>query len=351
MKKIIIMLLIAVSMSACAQQKRQYDMVAVAFYNVENLFDTKDDPKINDEDFLPNGYYSWTDEKYQHKLTNISFVLSEIAVTRGLDQGPAVIGLAEVENRAVVRDLISQPSLANRNYRILHFDSPDRRGIDCALLYREDQFKLQDSMYVAYSDTSRHTRGYLVAIGKLLGEDFAFIVCHWPSRGSESYTRELAGRDVRYITDDLQEHYSGIKIICMGDLNDDPDNKSLSVEMDCAYSPSEIQNDEQYFNPWKFTLRDQKKGTLVYKKNWNLFDQILMTGNMVNRTLSLAEQTSLETLDLSNGLTFFKHEIISFPYMLETEKGYVGNPLRTHVGQRWMNGFSDHFPTCIYLVK
>lgn len=350
MKRFLVMFLIAVSLTACAQ-KRQYEMVAIAFYNVENLFDITDDTSINDEDFLPDGYYTWNEEKYKFKLTNISCVLSEIAVDRGIENGPAVIGLAEIENRAVVRDLVNQPALAGRNYKILHFDSPDKRGIDCAMLYREEQFKLIDSMYVNYSDTTRYTRGYLVGIGKLLGEDFAFIVCHWPSRGSQSYTREIAGRDVRRLTTRLQELYEGIKIVCLGDLNDDPDNKSLSVEMDCAYSPAEIRDDFQYFNPWKYTLRTEKKGTLVFKNNWNLFDQILLTGNMVTRTISLDEKPSIDKLDMSKGLTYMKHEIISFPYMMETEKGYLGNPLRTHVGQRWMNGFSDHFPTCIYLVK
>lgn len=351
MKHFFIMLLIAMSMSACAQKRHQYDMVAIAFYNVENLFDTKDDPKINDEDFLPDGYYTWSDEKYQHKLTNISCVLSDIAVDKGIEAGPAIIGLAEVENRRVVQDLISQPALKNRKYKILHIDSSDRRGIDCALLYKDDQFKLLDSVYVDYSDNSRKTRGYLVAIGKLLGEDFAFIVCHWPSRASESSAREIAGRDVRLLTTELQLKYEGIKVVCMGDMNDDPDNKSMAVEMQCAYSPSDIRNDEQYFNPWKYTLRDEKRGTLVYKRQWNLFDQIVMTGNMIDRNMNLAVTASLESVDCSKGLTLLKHEIIAFPYMLETEKGYVGNPLRTYVGQRWMNGFSDHLPTCIYLVR
>lgn len=350
MKKIILLCLVAVTMMACAKN-RQYEMVAIAFYNVENLFDCKDDPSINDEDFQPDGYYSWTEEKYKFKLAHISCVLSDMAVQKGVETGPAVIGLAEVENRAVVQDLVNQPALASRKYKILHFDSPDRRGIDCALLYNDDKFKLQDSMYVQYSDPSRLTRGYLVGIGKLLDEDFAFIVCHWPSRGSDSSTRERAGRDVRQLTTQLQQKHPGIKVICMGDMNDDPDNKSMSVEMKCAYSPSDIVSDEQYFNPWKYTLREEKKGTLVYKKEWNLFDQILMTGNMVTRTLSLNDKWTIESLDYSKGLTFLKNEIISFPYMLETEKGYYGNPMRTHVGQRWMNGFSDHLPTCIYLVK
>lgn len=349
-KKIVIMMLIAVSLAACAKT-RQYGMVAIAFYNVENLFDTKDDPAVNDKDFLPDGYYSWTEKKYQSKLANLSRVLGDIAGEKGIDDGPAIIGLAEVENRSVVEDLISQPALVKSKYKILHFDSPDKRGIDCALLYRDKVFQLTDSMYVLYSDTTRNTRGYLVGIGKLMGETFAVIVNHWPSRGSESSARELAGRDVRALTTQLQQKYKGIKIICMGDLNDDPDNKSLSVEMKCAYSPAEIQDDNQYFNPWKYTLRTENRGTLNYKGKWNLFDQILMTGNMVTRTVKLEDKPSVTSLDYSKGLTFLKHEIIIRPYMIDKEKGFVGNPLRTHVGQRWMNGFSDHFPTCVYLVK
>lgn len=350
MKKVILMCLIAISLTACAKQK-QYGLVAVAFYNVENLFDTTDDPNINDEDFLPDGFYTWTEKKYQSKLTNISRVLSEIAVDKGIATGPAIIGLAECENRGVIEDLLRQPVLADRGYSILHFDSPDQRGIDCAMLYQSDIFTLQDSMYVQYSDPAKLTRGYLVGIGELLGEKFAIIVNHWPSRGSKSYAREVAGRDVRKLTTQIQSDYPGIKVICMGDLNDDPDNRSMEVEMKCAYSPQEIKSDTQYFNPWKFTLRTQGYGTLTYKGAWNLFDQIVMTGNMVPKNLKLGEKPVMKDLQMCNGLTFLSHEIIAFPYMLETEKGYEGNPLRTHIGPRWMNGFSDHLPTCIYLVK
>lgn len=360
--------------------KQKYSTYAIAFYNQENLFDTIDDPLINDQDFLPNGVYHWNTEKYRAKIHNMSTVLRQIATDKGLKYGPAVIGLAEVENRRVCLDLVQSDSLKDRGYRVLHFDSPDARGIDCALLYNPRLFHLEDSLYVQcitpaagsddwlgfrqdershrittrplFGDKSHPTRGFLVGIGTMADERLAIIVCHWPSRGAEGYVRERTARQVKRLIEALQLQYPGIKVITMGDLNDDPDNRSLSRAMECRYKPSDVKSEADIFNPWLYMLRTVGQGTLLYQGQWNLFDQILLTGNMVDRKMRFGKNRPRpSSMDLSRGLTFHYNEIFMPDYLITPRGKYQGSPLRTTSGGVWQNGFSDHFPTCIYLIK
>lgn len=359
---------------------RQYSMYAIAFYNQENLFDTINDPLINDEDFLPGGSYGWNTMKYRAKIRNMSTVLAEIATDKGLKHGAAIIGLSEVENRAVCMDLVQSEALRHRGYRVLHFDSPDRRGIDCAMLYNPRLFHLEDSLYVhcitphpgsddwlgfhqdpvtrritarpLFGDKSHPTRGFLVGIGTMAGERMAIIVCHWPSRGAESYVRERAARQVKRLIEALQWQYPGIKVVTMGDLNDDPDSKSMSKSMDCKYKPAEVRDDADVFNPWRYMLRSVGQGTLYYNGLWNLFDQIVVTGNMVDRRMRLGKRKpKAGSLDLTHGLTYYFCEVFIRDYMVSQEGKYKGGPRRTTSGGVWQNGYSDHFPTCIYLIK
>ncbi len=359
-------------------KQKKYSTYAVAFYNVENLFDTIDDPKTNDADFLPDGSFQWDTEKYTNKIINMSTVLADIATDQNLKYGAAVIGLAEVENRSVCNDLLKSKALNQRGYKVLHFDSPDRRGIDCAMLYNPKLFKLEDSLYVQYinpeagsndwlgfkvqngkivtrelfGDKSHLTRGFLVGIGTMAGEKLAVIVNHWPSRGSESYMRERAGRQVKRLIEALQECYPGIKVIAMGDLNDDPDNKSLSKSMGCKYTPADVSGKNDIFNPWLHMLRTIGQGTLLYNGEWNLFDQILMTGNMVDKNMILVKQKpSQESINTDGGLTFYFCEVVRRDYMTLQSGRSKGGPKRTTSGGEWKNGYSDHFPTCIYLLK
>lgn len=370
------------TLSACGAQKKKYGIYAIAFYNQENLYDTIDDPLIDDADFLPDGMYKWNTQKYLAKIDHMSTVLSEIATDqKQLEKhGAAIIGLAEVENRHVVEELVNSPKLNKRGYRILHFDSPDRRGIDCAMLYNPQVFKLQDSLYVPYifpsrqnpkdnlgftidqrdkkikaralfGDTSHTTRGFLVGIGKLAGEQMAIIVCHWPSRGSESYSRERAARQVKELSQALYECYPGIKTVVMGDMNDDPDNKSIKQALGCIYKPEEVKSPTDFYNPWLYTLRTEGRGTLLYKGEWNLFDQIIISGSMVDPKTRQGQETPFGQLDLSNGLTYFGNEIFVRDYMTQRSGSNKGGPRRTTSGGKWINGYSDHYPTCIYLVK
>jgi hypothetical protein len=332
--------------SARAQKKiAQY---CVAFYNQENLFDTIHDAGKNDFEYLPEGVNKWNSMRYLSKLKNMSKVISmfgerEITVNgvkKKVQVRPAIIGLSEVENIGVLRDLVAQPALQNRNLKIVHVEGPDKRGIDVAFLLDSTQFKLQSTNYVNYvyenGDTVRKTRGFLVVRGVLAGEDVAAIVNHWPSRGAGSEFREMAGRQVRRVKDSLQALNPDIKLFIMGDLNDDPTNKSVTEALGAKHKVKDTGKQDLY-NPW-YDIIKKGQGTLLYDGKWNLFDQIMFTGNMLNDT------------DRST-LTYQRPEIFSREFMFQTEGKYKGAPLRTYSGGVWLNGYSDHLPTMIWLVK
>lgn len=317
-----------------AQQRKIY---SVAFYNLENLFDTKDDPKVQDEDFLPDGRYHWTEERYRSKLKNMAKVLADLATAK-TPEGPAFIGVAEVENAGVLDDLVSEPALSNRRLKYVHYDSPDERGIDCALLYNPALFSVQNSRYVLSRDSKgrvNETRGFLVVEGMLADEKVVIIVNHWPSRGgSEDALRVEAARQVREICDSILREDNDAKMIVMGDLNDDPWNNSLQVMRGRKWK-NRVKKKE-FYNPWWETLQDKKIGTLKYKDGWNLFDQILV---------------SYELIADKKGLRYSDSEVFKRDYLIQQDTQYKGSPLRTFGGRRWLNGYSDHLPTIVYLTK
>lgn len=347
-------------------REKKINTYAVGFYNLENLFDTIHAEGKNDYDFLPDGSYKWTSHKYESKLKNMSRVLAEMATDK-VKAGAAVIGVSEVENRQVVEDLLKQDALVNRGYRILHADSPDRRGVDCALLYNPRYFSLEDSLYVfyiyeneetganplgfkqdpttkeistlpLYGDTTHITRGFLVGIGTMAGEKMAIIVNHWPSRGAESIVRENAARQVYALKEALLTKYPGIKIVIEGDLNDDPNNRSVVNGLKALTETEDIKSEHDLFNPWYNMLYKEGQGTLLYNGKWNLFDQIIISGNFIN-----GENFST--------LSFKSHEVFIRDYLIQQEGKYKGSLLRTSAGGNWLNGYSDHFPTLIYLAK
>ncbi|MCR5394577.1 MAG: endonuclease/exonuclease/phosphatase family protein [Bacteroidales bacterium] len=339
---------------------------AVGFYNLENLFDTIHAEGKNDYDFLPDGSYKWNSVKYNAKLKNMARVLSEMGTDK-IKAGAAVIGVSEVENRQVLLDLLQQESISQRGYRVLHVDSPDRRGVDCALLYNPRFFTLQDSLYVLYiypndstgrdplgfvqdpktnqittlplyGDTAHITRGFLVGIGEMAGEQVAVIVNHWPSRGAQSIARERAAHQVYALKEALLKRYPGIKIIIEGDLNDDPNNKSVVDELKAVSEVKKVRDAHSLYNPWYNMLYKVGQGTLMYKGKWNLFDQIILSGNLING-------------DDYSTLTYRSHEIFLRDYLIQQDGRYKGSPLRTTAGGTWLNGYSDHLPTIVYLVK
>jgi hypothetical protein len=330
--------IVLVFFSSAFAQEKKYNLYSVAFYNMENLFDTTHDQGKNDYEYLPDGSMKWTQEKYEAKLKNMSTVLSELS-TNMLPMGTSIVGVSEIENDHVLNDLLSQPALASRNLKYVHIEGPDVRGIDCALIYNPIFFKVNSQRLVPYvsNDTAYKTRGFLVVRGELAGEDFAAIVNHWPSRFASSPARESAGRQVKAVADSLVQLNSSIKIVIMGDLNDDPDDKSVSEALGAKREMKDVQKNDELYNPWWNTLRSKGIGTLEYKGNWNLFDQIIVNGNLVGNDRST--------------LKFMKNEVFRRDYMIQTEGNYKGYPKRTHAGGVWLNGYSDHLPTIIYLIK
>lgn len=348
-----------------AQQKR-YALYGVAFYNLENLFDTLHDAGKNDFEYLPNGTNKWGKMKYEAKLHNMARVLSELCTDK-LPGGASVIGVAEVENQHVLEDLLKQPALAQKGWKYVDYAGVDRRGVECAFFYNPKYFQLERSMIVPYyygpsgkvddpllgfhvdeqglvqaetelkGDTTHITRGFLVMEGRLAGEKMYFIVCHWPSRGAGSETRERAGYQVRCLKEALMKQSPDAKVIIMGDLNDDPGNKSVTKELACVSETKDVKKATDLYNPWYNTLYKVGQGTLLYNGKWNLFDQIILSGNLVGNDRS--------------SLKFFRHDIFLRDYLFQQEGKYKGSPLRTHAGGVWLNGYSDHFPTQIYLVK
>lgn len=317
--------------------KRKSELYSVAFYNLENLFDTIHDDGKNDYDFLPDGRYAWNTTKYEAKLKNLAHVLSELS--RGkVTQGPACIGVAEVENKRVLDDLLKQPALSQYKYKYVHYEGPDERGIDCALLYDSLQFQVKHSKLV-YSapfegDTTDLTRGFLVVDGSLAGERLCLIVNHWPSRGSGEEYRIHAARQVKALKDSLFREDRHLKLIVMGDLNDDPMDESLQVLG--ARKDREQVGEQEFYNPWWKTLEDDGIGTLCYRGKWNLFDQIVLTRPL---------------LEGQGGLLYDGNEVFRPDYLFQHDDKYEGYPLRTHGGRKWLNGYSDHLPTIVYLRK
>jgi len=312
----------------------------IAFYNTENFYDTINDPNVNDEEYLPNGPMKWNTQKYNSKLQHMSYAISQI----GLDVTPvglAMIGVSEIENQGVLEDLIKQPDLAKRAYQIVHYEGPDRRGVDVALIYNPKLFIVTNSKSYRLhtADTTFRTRDQLMVSGYLQGEKVHVIVNHWPSRyGGEERSRnkriEAAGL-TRSISDSLLRVDPKAKIIIMGDLNDDPFNVSCATTLGAKKEIKEVKDGDLYNTLWK-TL-DMGVGSLAYNDQWNLFDQIIISSELLH-----ADRSKLK---------FWKAEVFNRSFLTQQEGKFKGSPWRTHSGGAWTNGYSDHFPTLIYLVK
>lgn len=336
-------LVVLVALSISAQKK--FSAYAIGFYNLENLFDTCHDEGKNDYEYLPSGSIKWNGLKYSHKLANMSRVLADMATDKLPGVGCAAIGVSEVENAKVLEDLCQMEPLKKRGMTFAHIEGPDRRGVDCALLYNPQLFKFKDMKLVPYvqeleKDSSFLTRGFLTVRGFVAGEEVAIIVCHLPSRHAGSFYRESGARQARKVKDDLLKENPNVKVFIMGDMNDDPTDKSMRQGFSCKSEIKDVKEGDMY-NPWYNILAKEGRGTLAYNGSWNLFDQIIMTPNLLN---------PVGVKDFA-ALKFFKHEIFRRDYLFQTEGKYKGNPKRTHAGGVWLDGFSDHLPVVVYLLK
>ncbi|MDE5608935.1 MAG: endonuclease/exonuclease/phosphatase family protein [Bacteroidales bacterium] len=339
----VLSLLLCTNLSA--QEKKTYDVGMIGFYNLENLFDTIDDPNTNDQEFLPTGGYAWTGTKYHNKLHNLATVIAKIGTDeKGLNlHCPDILGVSEIENRMVLEDLVAQPELLPYNFGIVHYDGPDRRGVDVGLLYKKDKFTLlgSRSVNIPYERLGFYTRDQLVVTGIYMGDTIHLIVNHWPSRlGGEkrsSPKRELAAEYSRGIVDSLLAVNPNAKVVLMGDLNDDPYNNSVVKIMNAPKEDdyTKLQPGQMYnasYGAYKLG-----NGTLCYRGKWNLFDQMLLTQGFVGKDRST--------------LKFYGYRIFRDPMLLQKSGQYAGYPLRTHAGGVWLNGYSDHFPVFMVVIK
>ena len=344
MKKIIFVLAVLFCSISVSAQK-SFSVYGIGFYNLENLFDITHDKGKNDYEFLPEGTNKWSEMKYTHKLHNMASVLAEMGTDVLPGVGCAVIGVCEVENAHCLEDLCNQPELKARNFQFAHIEGPDRRGVDCGLLYNPSLFEVRDTKLVPYvyelpADSNRATRGFFTVSGTLAGEHVAIIVCHLPSRFSGSYYRELGAKQIRVVKDSLLRDDPDCKVFVMGDMNDDPTNKSMYDILGAKEDIDEVGDNEMY-NPWYNVLVKQGTGTLKYDGKWNLFDQIIISPNALNKKGSKDFST----------LKFWKNQIFRRDYLFQTDGKYKGNPKRTHAGGVWLNGYSDHLPVVVYMVK
>ncbi|MGV6829777.1 MAG: endonuclease/exonuclease/phosphatase family protein [Flavobacteriales bacterium] len=308
-------------------QKKQY---AIAFYNLENLFDTTNDPHTLDDDFTPNSEKKWNQKKLENKITKLSKTILNIGYEE-TKQAPILVGVAEVENAEVLNQLINSKYLKDQKYSFVHFDSPDERGIDTALLYRTNYFKIlhQENIEVFINNQEGKrdfTRDILYIKGILVNQTVHLLINHWPSRRDgaafTSYKREEVAKLNQEKIIEIQSKNPDAKIIVMGDFNDDPHSKSISLlSKNLLYNPMEL-------------LLTKYQGSLNYHGNWNLFDQILLSPNFLQQ--------------YGNSFRFKKASIFEPLYLKEYKGKYKGNPFRTYVGKKYLGGYSDHFP--VYAV-
>lgn len=327
---------------ACAQtgEKRLAPML-VGFYNLENIFDTIDQPEVLDEEFLPDGVNQWTGERYLRKLHNMARVIAAIGTDVHPD-GLAVLGICEVENRSVVEDLVRTAPIDKRGYRVVSHEGPDARGVDVGLIYNPKYFTLLAQKAYRLTmpeDPEFKTRDQLLVSGLLDGDTIHVIVNHWPSRrGGEkrSDPKRCAAADLgRHIVDSLLARNPDARIFHMGDLNDDPINASLRKHLRVVGEKERAKNGVLY-GPMG-DLYEKGIGSLAWNDSWNLFDQISLSPAVVTGA----------------GGRYVYHSVRIFnePWLRQKEGAFAGYPHRSFVGTEWKDGYSDHFPVYVVLVK
>ncbi len=306
----------------------------IAFYNLENLFDTIDNPHTNDEGFLPSSDRKWTPKRYKKKLRKLGYTISRIG-TKTAKKPPVIVGLAEVENKRVIKDLVKSKFLKDLDYGIVHYDSPDERGIDVALIFKKQFFQVIQSevfpLDLTYPDgMPDYTRDILMVKGQLNGETIYVLVNHWPSRREgEKETepkRMKAAHKVIEIIHQIKVEDKNAKVIIMGDFNDGPNSKSIK----------HIMNATDVYNPM-IDLLSFRRGSLGHHRKWYLFDQILFTTNLFEYE--------------SKRHSFSKVNIFDLEFLKQYKGKYKNFPFRTFVGRKYKGGYSDHFPVFLHLRK
>ncbi|MCW3121535.1 MAG: endonuclease [Flavipsychrobacter sp.] len=337
-----LLLLVAIAsftgLAGCIQKNNDH-AITVAFYNCENFFDPVDDPAKDDDDFTPNGKYHYTQRVYEQKLHNIATVI------QGMDgsDGPAIIGVAEVENSTVLNDLSRQPEIARRNYKYEWYNGPDPRGINVALLYNPKLFRVLHSepLHVDLSaDGGRSvTRDVLHVYGILAGDTVHVFVNHWPSRrGGEDASddkRAIAAWVNKDAISAIMQQDPNAKVIVMGDLNDNPGDNSIANILGAKDDQNKVTLTVLY-DPWAAIYKGGS-GTESFKHSWNLFDQVIISGAFLQNT--------------NHKLHYGKAAIVKPDFIVDHYKGHDGEPRRSFAGTHWINGYSDHFPVMVYFTN
>lgn len=324
----------AVLFSCTSVKKSLRQEYTVVSYNVENLFDTVDDPKIPDEEFLPASEKKWDSEKYQKKLANLAQVISEV----NPNEMPEVVGLVEVENQTVLEDLVKSGKLNGQGYAIIHEESPDYRGIDVAMIYRKDAFQeiSHEVLPVVFPDDPEFkTRDILHVTGKMRNKTVHLFVNHWPSRiGGDEKTepkRVLAASVLKKKVDQILAVDPKARIIIIGDMNDEPANKSLQETLGAAAPDSGV-------TLVNLMMPDDVagKGTYFYSGAWNMLDNLVVSETVLKGKGMLVEGG--------------KGNIFSNDWMIFTNKNGDKTPNRSYVGNKYVAGVSDHFPVYFKMI-
>lgn len=336
-KNVAALLFVSLCVSISLFAQKDSSTYTVAFYNIENLYDPNGTDELRDKEFSPMGSKKWTQDKYEKKLNNLAYTINKLG--KAHTTKASIIGVAEVGNRKVLEDLVKTGDLAGSGYEIVHYDSPDRRGVDVGFLYDPKVFTVTSSHpypYVLKDNPDFKTRDQLLVSGVLAGEPFHVIVNHWPSRYGEksSELREYAASITKHIADSLYKSNKNAKIVIMGDMNDDPTDKSCRLVLDAKKYQKEVKEGGLFNTMWE--LYDSGIGSLCYRGKWNLFDQIIISESLLGKTSSLS---------------FWKAEVFNADFLIQKEGNFKGYPLRTFSGNTFLNGYSDHFPTLIYLKK
>ncbi len=342
MKKLTLLIIflsfLTLQIFAQADKKDNERSFRFMFYNVENLFDTEDDPEKNDQEFLPNEGKFWTKYRYKDKLFKIYQVITAV----GGWTPPDVIGFAEIENRKVLEDLIARTPLYNAGYEIIHYESPDSRGIDVGLLYRESRFTPihSEKIPVVFTENQRATRDILYVRGTTAdGDTLHIYINHWPSRwGGQLETdhkRKRAASVLRHHVDSVFHADEHPNILISGDLNDYPDNESLTKTLRANTENYEKARNEALYNLSYYLQFQKNQGSHKYHGEWGVLDQIIVSGNLLNQSQTF--QTSLDHASV------FMDE-----FLLEPDDKYTGmQPNRTYLGYKYHGGFADHLPVYI----
>ncbi len=311
--------------STATKQAKDEDSTIIMSYNVENLFDTINDPE-NDEDFLPSGKLKWNKQRYEEKLNHIAQVINGLKVENG-DRFPLVIGLIEVEHASCLEDLVKLPSLQTAQYKVAFIEGEDERGIDVGMLYNSNDLKVKSiakhDIVLPDNDKTRHI---LEVVGNWKGQEIAFYVNHWPSRsgGTEKSAplRLIASATLEKAIQVRLQSNPNCKIVAMGDFNDYPTDISLT-NLDAIDGGAAMVN---MMRP----LVNEKKGSHYFKGEWGYLDQFVVSSSLADT--------------LGSGLKVRNIETIAFDYMMYTNSKGEMSPARTYVGDAYKGGYSDHLP-------